>query len=49
MNNLEKLGFDNWFNDKIDLSKTANLKIARVISAKKNLKKSSVVYVVRDI
>jgi hypothetical protein len=32
MNNLDKLGLDNWFNDKIDLSKTNDLQIARVIS-----------------
>jgi len=32
MNNIEKLGFDNWFSDKIDLSKTSDLKIVRVIS-----------------
>jgi ribosome biogenesis GTPase len=36
MNNLEKLGFDNWFRDKIDLSKTADFQIARVISVNKN-------------
>ena len=36
MNNTEKLGFDNWFKDKIDLSKTADFKIARVISVNKN-------------
>ena len=36
MDNLEKLGFDNWFQDKIDLSKTADLKIVRVISVNKN-------------
>ena len=36
MNNLEKLGFDNWFKDKIDLSKTTDFKIARVISVNKN-------------
>ncbi len=36
MNNLEKLGFDNWFKDKIDSSKTADFKIARVISVNKN-------------
>jgi hypothetical protein len=39
MNNLEILGFDNWFGDKIDLSKTADFwksipsgKLSRVIS-----------------
>jgi hypothetical protein len=36
MNNLQKIGFDNWFKDKVDLSKTADLKIARVISVNKN-------------
>jgi hypothetical protein len=36
MNNIEKLGFNNWFKDKIDLSKNADLKIARVISVNKN-------------
>jgi ribosome biogenesis GTPase / thiamine phosphate phosphatase len=36
MNKIEKLGFDNWFGDKVNLSKTANLKIARVISVNKN-------------
>src|SRR3990170_6306115 len=36
MNNLENLGFDNLFKDKIDLSKTTDLKIARVISVHKN-------------
>jgi len=36
MNKIEKLGFDNWFKDKIDLSKTANFKIVRVISVNKN-------------
>ncbi len=36
MNNLKSLGFNNWFNDKIDLSKTNDFKIARVISVNKN-------------
>ena len=43
MKNLEKLGFDNWFResvpsgrDKVDLSKTNDFKIARVISVNKN-------------
>jgi ribosome biogenesis GTPase len=36
MNNIENLGFDNWFKDKIDLSKTADFNIARVISVNKN-------------
>lgn len=34
-NNLETLGFNNWFNDNVDLSKT-DFKIARVISVNKN-------------
>jgi ribosome biogenesis GTPase len=36
MSTIEKLGFDNWFKDKVDLSKTADLKIVRVISVNKN-------------
>jgi ribosome biogenesis GTPase len=36
MNNLEKLGFDNWFNDKTDLSQNPDLQIVRVISVNKN-------------
>lgn len=43
LNNLEKLGFDNWFwesipsgEDKVDLSKTSDLNIVRVISVNKN-------------
>lgn len=36
MNNLQTLGFNNWFTDKIDLSKTNDLNIARVISVNKN-------------
>lgn len=36
MNNLQTLGFNNWFTDKIDLSKTNDLHIARVISVNKN-------------
>ncbi len=36
MNNLESLGFDNWFKDKIDLSKTNDFQIVRVISVNKN-------------
>ena len=46
MRNLDNLGFDNWFKDKIDLSKTADFwesipsgKIARVISVNKNSKR----------
>ena len=35
MNNLEKLGFNNLFNDKVELSKT-DFKITRVISVSKN-------------
>jgi hypothetical protein len=35
MDNLEKLGLDNWFSDRVDLSKTADFKIARVISVNK--------------
>jgi len=36
MNNIEKLGFDNWVKDKIDLSKNSEFKIVRVISVNKN-------------
>ena len=36
MNDIEKLGFDSWFKDKVDLSKTDNFKIVRVISVSKN-------------
>jgi len=32
MYSIEKLGFDNWFEDKVDLSKTTDFKLARVIS-----------------
>ena len=35
MNNLENLGFDNWFKDNVDLPKT-DFKIVRVISVNKN-------------
>ena len=35
MNNIEKLGFDNWFMDKVDLSKT-DFNIVRIISVNKN-------------
>src|SRR5574338_1250797 len=35
MNKLQKLGFDNWFQDKVDLSKT-DFNIVRVISVNKN-------------
>ncbi|MCJ7647960.1 MAG: ribosome small subunit-dependent GTPase A [Candidatus Lokiarchaeota archaeon] len=36
MNNIEKLGFDNWFKNKIDLSKNPEFKIVRIISVNKN-------------
>jgi ribosome biogenesis GTPase len=36
MNNILNLGFDNWFNDKIDLSQNPDLQIVRVISVNKN-------------
>jgi len=36
MNNIEKLGFDKWFQDKIEKSKLDNFKIVRVISVNKN-------------
>lgn len=36
MNNLQTLGFNNWFQDKVDLSKTNDFKIVRVISVNKN-------------
>lgn len=32
MNSIEKLGFDNWYKDKVDLSKTNDFQIAIVIS-----------------
>lgn len=32
MNNIEKLGFDSWFIDKVDLSKISNLKTSRGIA-----------------
>jgi len=35
MNNLKKLGFNNWFQDKVDLSKT-DFNIVRLISINKN-------------
>jgi ribosome biogenesis GTPase / thiamine phosphate phosphatase len=35
MNNLQSLGFNNWFTDKVDLSKT-DFNIVRVISVNKN-------------
>ena len=35
MNSLQKFGFDNWFQDKVDLSKT-EFNISRVISVNKN-------------
>lgn len=36
MNHLEKLGFDKWFQDRIETEKLNNLQIARVISVNKN-------------
>jgi ribosome biogenesis GTPase len=36
MNDIKKLGFNKWFQDKIDLSKTSEFNIARVISINKN-------------
>jgi len=36
MDNIVKLGFDNWFENKVDLSKTTDFKIVRVISVNKN-------------
>jgi hypothetical protein len=36
MNAIQNLGFNNWFKDKVDLSKTTNFKIVRVISVNKN-------------
>jgi ribosome biogenesis GTPase / thiamine phosphate phosphatase len=36
MNDIPKLGFDNWFKEKVDLSNSADLKIVRVISVNKN-------------
>jgi len=36
MNNPQKLGFDNWFQSKVDLSKT-HFSIVRVISVNKNI------------
>jgi hypothetical protein len=36
MNNLEHLGFDNWFSDKVNLSQTNDFKIVRVTSVNKN-------------
>ncbi len=35
MRNIDKLGFDNWFKDKVDLSKT-DFNLVRVISVNKN-------------
>jgi hypothetical protein len=34
MNNIETLGFSNWFTDKVDLSKT-DFNVVRVISVNK--------------
>ena len=36
MNEIEKLGFDNWFQDKIDAAKLNSLQVARIISVNKN-------------
>jgi ribosome biogenesis GTPase / thiamine phosphate phosphatase len=36
MNDIEKLGFDKWFKEKIESTKSDNFKIARVISVNKN-------------
>ncbi|NJD23237.1 MAG: ribosome small subunit-dependent GTPase A [Melioribacter sp.] len=36
MNSIEKFGFDKWFQDKIDLSRTTDYQIARVITVNKN-------------
>lgn len=36
MNNLQNLGFNNWFNDKVDSSKSDDFKIVRVVSVNKN-------------
>lgn len=36
MNNFEPLGLNNWYKDKIDLSKTNDFQIVRVISVNKN-------------
>ena len=36
MYGIENLGFDNWFEGKVDLSKTNDFKIVRVISVNKN-------------
>ena len=36
MNEIEKLGFDNWFLDKIDAAKLNSLQVARIISVNKN-------------
>jgi hypothetical protein len=37
MDNIVNLGFDSWFKDKVDLSKTPDLKIIRVIGVNKNI------------
>jgi hypothetical protein len=34
MDKIEKLGFNNWFSDKVDLSKNSILNLARVITIK---------------
>jgi len=37
MNNIEFLGFNNWFKNKVDLAQNHDFKIARVISVNKNI------------
>jgi hypothetical protein len=49
MNNLANLGFDNCFKDKVDLSKTAELKIAKVISVNKNTQRFGRVVVCKNM
>ncbi|MFC2094231.1 ribosome small subunit-dependent GTPase A [Bacteroidota bacterium] len=36
MNDIKKLGFNKWFQDKVDLSKSADFNITRIISVNKN-------------
>lgn len=36
MSTIEKLGFNNWFQDKVDLSQNSEFKIVRVLSVNKN-------------
>jgi len=40
MNDLTNLGFDNWYKDKVDLSKTADLIACRVNPETKTLQKN---------